>query len=124
MSHHVVGCLLENQKQLPADIRADTDVRRVFADFRTASVTWSGTTGSQVIKNNSWHVEVFYIPLFRGSSANADGETSSEGTVDFRKDAPFRFTGLYFVLGLLFLYLTGREIAHGPGDPLPAQLLP
>ena len=24
------------------------------------------------------------------------------------------FTGLYFVLGLLFLYLTGREIAHGP----------
>ena len=34
------------------------------------------------------------------------------------------FTGLYFVLGLLFLYLTGREIAHGPDDPLPAQLLP
>src|SRR6266550_989657 len=32
------------------------------------------------------------------------------------------FTGLYFVLGLLFLYLTSREIAHGPADPLPAQL--
>jgi cytochrome d ubiquinol oxidase subunit I len=30
------------------------------------------------------------------------------------------FIGLYFVLGLLFLYLTGREIAHGPDDPLPA----
>ncbi|MDT4967214.1 MAG: cytochrome bd ubiquinol oxidase subunit [Acidobacteriota bacterium] len=26
------------------------------------------------------------------------------------------FTGLYFVLGLLFLYLTGREIAHGPDE--------
>jgi cytochrome d ubiquinol oxidase subunit I len=26
------------------------------------------------------------------------------------------FTGLYFVLGLLFLALTGREIAKGPGD--------
>src|SRR6266446_4011236 len=36
----------------------------------------------------------------------------------------FGFTGLYFVLGLLFLYLTGREIAHGPADPLPAQVLP
>jgi cytochrome d ubiquinol oxidase subunit I len=24
------------------------------------------------------------------------------------------FTGLYMVLGLLFLYLIGREIAHGP----------
>jgi cytochrome d ubiquinol oxidase subunit I len=26
------------------------------------------------------------------------------------------FTGLYFVLGLLFLFLVGREIAHGPND--------
>jgi cytochrome d ubiquinol oxidase subunit I len=25
------------------------------------------------------------------------------------------FTGLYFVLGVLFLFLVGREIAHGPG---------
>jgi cytochrome d ubiquinol oxidase subunit I len=25
------------------------------------------------------------------------------------------FTGLYFVLGLLFLFLIGRELAHGPG---------
>ena len=24
------------------------------------------------------------------------------------------FTGLYFVLGLMFLYLVGRELAHGP----------
>lgn len=29
------------------------------------------------------------------------------------------FTGLYFVLGILFLYLVGREILHGPqNDPL------
>lgn len=28
------------------------------------------------------------------------------------------FTGLYFVLGLLFFFLIGREIAHGPA-PLP-----
>jgi cytochrome d ubiquinol oxidase subunit I len=26
------------------------------------------------------------------------------------------FTGLYFVLGLLFLFLVGREIAHGPSE--------
>jgi cytochrome bd ubiquinol oxidase subunit I len=26
------------------------------------------------------------------------------------------FVGLYFVLGLLFLYLTGREIGHGPAE--------
>jgi hypothetical protein len=66
----------------------------------TGSVKWSGTTGSHVIKNNSWHIEVFYLPtLYRGSEANADGDTGAEGTVDFGKDAPFRFTGLYFVAG-------------------------
>ena len=27
------------------------------------------------------------------------------------------FTGLYFVLGVLFLFLVGREIAHGPRRP-------
>jgi cytochrome d ubiquinol oxidase subunit I len=29
------------------------------------------------------------------------------------------FVGLYFVLGVLFLGLVGREICRGPGDPLP-----
>jgi cytochrome d ubiquinol oxidase subunit I len=28
------------------------------------------------------------------------------------------FTGLYFVLGLLFLGLTGRELAHGPDNEI------
>lgn len=31
------------------------------------------------------------------------------------------FIGLYFVLGLLFLYLTGREIAHGPDNEIVAN---
>jgi cytochrome d ubiquinol oxidase subunit I len=26
------------------------------------------------------------------------------------------FCGLYFVLGMLFVFLVGREIAHGPGE--------
>ena len=30
------------------------------------------------------------------------------------------FTGLYFVLGLLFLYLVGREIGHGPDEEVVA----
>jgi cytochrome d ubiquinol oxidase subunit I len=29
------------------------------------------------------------------------------------------FAGLYLVVGILFLYLAGREIAHGPA-PFPA----
>jgi cytochrome d ubiquinol oxidase subunit I len=31
------------------------------------------------------------------------------------------FTGLYFVLGLLFLFLVGREIGHGPEEELVAS---
>jgi cytochrome d ubiquinol oxidase subunit I len=31
------------------------------------------------------------------------------------------FVGLYMVLGLLFLVLVGREIAHGPGDAAAAE---
>jgi cytochrome d ubiquinol oxidase subunit I len=31
------------------------------------------------------------------------------------------FTGLYFVLGVLYLFLMGRELAHGPGAPPPAS---
>ena len=31
------------------------------------------------------------------------------------------FVGLYFVLGVLFLGLVGREISRGPGDPLPTE---
>lgn len=31
------------------------------------------------------------------------------------------FAGLYFILGLLFLYLIGLEISHGPGAPPPTQ---
>jgi cytochrome bd ubiquinol oxidase subunit I len=36
-----------------------------------------------------------------------------------RLENPIGFVGLYFVVGLLFLYLTGREIYHGPDAPAP-----
>jgi cytochrome d ubiquinol oxidase subunit I len=31
------------------------------------------------------------------------------------------FVGLYFVLGLLFLYLAAREIGHGPDQDVVAN---
>src|SRR3989441_1103826 len=34
------------------------------------------------------------------------------------------FTGLYFVIGLLFLGLTGREIGKGPNEPAVAAIIP
>ena len=31
------------------------------------------------------------------------------------------FVSLYLVLGLLFLFLVGREISHGPGEAVAAE---
>jgi hypothetical protein len=64
------------------------------------SVVWSGTTGTQTIKNNSYHIEVFGIPTpFGGHADNGDGNQSGSGLVSIKDNAPFRFTGLYFVTG-------------------------
>jgi cytochrome d ubiquinol oxidase subunit I len=53
--------------------------------------------------------------LVYGLFRTADGSSVSvhSGTVLFTS---IGFAGLYFVLGLLFLFLVGREIAHGPTE--------
>ncbi len=51
--------------------------------------------------------------LFRTSQGYS--KVVSDGTTIFTL---IGFTGLYFVLGLLFLYLVGREIHHGPTSPV------
>ncbi len=53
--------------------------------------------------------------LVYGILRTADGASPSvhAGTALFTL---IGFCGLYFVLGLLFLYLVGHEIAHGPSD--------
>ena len=80
---------------------AGTEADPLIVDWN-GTVNWSGTTGSQVIKKNSWHVEVFYIPTSeRGNSANDGGDTSGDGTINVKDNAPFRFTGLYFVSGAI-----------------------
>ena len=65
-------------------------------------VLWSGTTGDLVIKNNSWHVDVFGIPTpLRGGDANEAGETQGQDRYDVSASAPFRLTGLFYVSGEL-----------------------
>jgi cytochrome d ubiquinol oxidase subunit I len=53
--------------------------------------------------------------LFR--TAQGASPTVHSGTVVFTL---MGFCGLYLALGILFLYLIGREIAHGPAPPTPA----
>jgi hypothetical protein len=63
-------------------------------------VLWSGTTGGQVIKNNSWHVDVFGFPTpLRGGDPNDAGTTDGVDRYDVSASAPFRLTGLFFVSG-------------------------
>ena len=49
--------------------------------------------------------------LFR--TVNGYSQSVSSGNTIFTL---IGFTGLYFVLGLVFLYLVGREVAHGPEE--------
>jgi hypothetical protein len=63
-------------------------------------VVWNGSTGSQVITNNSWFVNVYGIPTpLRGSGANEDGTADGDGTVDVSTTLPFKLTGLYYISG-------------------------
>jgi len=64
------------------------------------TVTWHGTSGDNAIKNNSWHVDVFMVPTpLRGGDSNDKGNKVGDGTTSIRGNAPFQFTGLYYVSG-------------------------
>jgi hypothetical protein len=79
------------------------------------SVDWNGTTGAVVVKNGFGHVEVFGLPTpLRGETGPNDEENKSgSGTVGVAENAPFRFTGLYFVSGSLDV--EGAPICQGSG---------
>ncbi len=70
-------------------------------------VDWDGTvkySGSSQIemKNNTWHVSVFGIPTpLMGGDDNPENNVDGSGTVGVSANAPFRFTGLYYVSGEL-----------------------
>jgi hypothetical protein len=66
------------------------------------SVRWEGTTGSQVITDTAWQVDVFYLPTpLRGGDPNAAGDQQGTDDLDVSATAPFRLAGLFFVSGSL-----------------------
>jgi cytochrome bd ubiquinol oxidase subunit I len=54
--------------------------------------------------------------LFRTADGYSRGVTSGNALFTL-----LGFAGLYFVLGLLFLFLVARELSHGPGLPAPSE---
>jgi hypothetical protein len=62
------------------------------------TVPWEGSSDS-VIKNHSWTLSIFLIPIKSDGDPNDAGDTISEGTEKVSDDLPFRFAGLYYVSG-------------------------
>ena len=77
----------------------DSTVEDPFRVDWDGRVSYAGSTGV-VIKNYSYHVEVFGVPTpIRGSDANTDETTDGDGSVRVGSTAPFRVAGLYYVSG-------------------------
>ena len=70
-------------------------------------VDWDGTItyvgGSNIaMVNNKWGVTVFMFPTpLQGGDDNPEDTRTGDGTVGVSANAPFRFTGLYYVSGSL-----------------------
>jgi hypothetical protein len=76
-------------------------------------VAWEGTTGATVFTNHTWGVSVFNIPTpLQGGDPNAGEETVFTGSTSVSANAPFEFTGLYFVSG----QVNGDGGAHCDGS--------
>lgn len=90
------------------------------------TVEWTGTTGTEVIKDSRWGVSVFNIPTpLSGTEANEDGEKDGDGTVDVGVNLPLRMTGLFFVSGSISGdggSCSGSGWMRLVGDPLGSTL--
>jgi hypothetical protein len=77
----------------------DSTVDDPFKVDWDGEVAYEGST-EVVIKNYTYHVEVFGVPTpLRGGDANDDENTDGSGTVSVGANAPFRVAGLYYVSG-------------------------
>jgi hypothetical protein len=64
------------------------------------TVHYDGHTNS-VIKNHTWHVDVYGVPILTGGHDNSGGDTEGSGDISVAQYAADRLAGLYFVSGTL-----------------------
>jgi hypothetical protein len=105
----LTNCTLQ-ANALAADGSTIDSIQGGAADATQADpflVDWDGTVtyvgASQIaMVNNTWHVSVFNVPTpLQGGDDNPEDTRDGNGTVGVSANAPFRFTGLYFVSGEL-----------------------
>lgn len=93
------GATLDTASGAPGGGNGGTQGDPFLVDW-DGSVSWNGSSGDQVFMEHSWSVSVFGIPTpVRGGDPNDAGNTKAEDAAGVGENAPFRFTGLYYVSG-------------------------
>lgn len=77
------------------------------------TVSWTGTSGSQVFRDHSWGVSVYGIPTpVRGGDPNEGEDTTGDGSTGVGENAPFPLVGVFHVSG----DINGAEGTHCDGN--------
>lgn len=80
----------------------DATMTNPFHVVWDGTVAYEGSTAPATIKNYTWHIDAFNIPTqLKGSDPNTAGTQIGTGTVNVAGNAPFRFTGLFYVNGAI-----------------------
>lgn len=73
-------------------------VRDPFRVARDGTIQFAGNT-EQAVRDNSWQLSVFGVPVRNGADPNDDGRTILAGQSKVSDEVPFGLTGLYRVRG-------------------------
>jgi hypothetical protein len=106
------GAALDSASGDPGGGQGGTQGDPFIVDW-DGTVSWNGSSGSQVFMDHSWQVSVFGIPTpLRGGDPNDGGDTTAEGSTGVSENAPIELTGVFNVSG----DINGAEGAHCDGS--------
>jgi len=106
------GAALDTSSGAPGGGQGGTQADPFVVDW-DGSVSWNGSSGSQVFMDHSWQVSVFGIPTpLRGGDPNDGGDTTAVDSTGVSENAPFELTGIFYVSG----DINGAEGTHCDGN--------
>jgi hypothetical protein len=106
------GAALDGASGAPGGGQGGTQDDPFIVDW-DGTVSWTGSSGSQVFMDHSWQVSVFGIPTpLRGGDPNDGGDTTADGSTGVSENAPIELTGVFNVSG----DINGADGAHCDGS--------
>lgn len=85
----------------PQEVNPDLVTGTVGDPFRVSrdgTIQFAGNT-DEAVRDNSWQLSVFGVPVRNGADPNDDGRTVLAGQTKVAEEVPFGLTGLYRVRG-------------------------